>query len=648
MPSHDEIRARLLAELATNTIWALRPEAIAIVYDIAAGQLSIAEARQQLALPDDEDDGDVDERGDGSVAVIPLQGLITPKGSWLDLLFGGGGGLQGFRAALRAAVNDPAIASIVLDVDSPGGYHTLVPETAADVLAARAVKPVTAIANAMAASAAYYIASQADELVVTPSGVVGSIGVYSTHEDHSRLAERIGIKVTLISAGPFKTERTSHAPLGDEARADMQAEVDTLYEEFVADIGRGRGTTIDDVRENFGQGRCMRATAALAAGVVDRVETFDDALERVLAGDVTPRAIAPAAAAPTARAGVARPRGGRAISAPPMRFAAFAGELQAAASVPAAAGAAGQGIAWVTGNAAVFGSRSSFGEVFVPGAFADSVTDTTNPLPMVDMHRQAIGSWSQRDEDIGRLQLAGAISDTQAGRDVRTLLRDGAMNGLSVGYWPHQTYLAGPGETVRYDTPYGAWSCTQERWTLYVRRADLVEASIVYVPADPEARVTNIGSMSAEQLGTALPGLRAGAPWEDVAYSMARLMGAPGAGLHGLAAEERHQLYRQLHARYGEHGQTAPLFSPAPDYRTTNFHAGEPALYQDRSLGKRCADVVAAIGGSTGRPLSDGTRTRAIAARDALQLLLVEQHEDTDDLAALAAQLGTALATLQS
>ncbi len=653
MPETD-LRGRLLAECA-NHIWALRPEAIAVVRSCAAGALTTAQALEQLGLQSVERDEPV---AHDPIKLIRLHGLITPKGSFLDILFGGGGGLQAFRASLQEAVDDSSIDTILIDVDSPGGYHTLVPEAAAAVIAARRVKPVVAIANTMAASAAYYIASQADELVVTPSGVVGSIGVYSTHEDWSRFEDRLGVKTTLISAGPFKTEGNMFEPLGDDARANMQAEVDTLYEEFLEAVAAGRGTSIDDVREHYGQGRCLRADAAVVAGVVDSVETIDELIDRLNAGDVTRRNAAAKPPTSSARppAPPARPAEVHARSAA-IRHAVFTAALATAPHSTAGANAAApmtaaQGIAWVTGSASVFGSRNTFGECFVPGAYGEAVEDTANPLPMVDMHRQAIGSWSDRTEDLVKLALGGAISDTQAGRDTATLLSDGALNGLSVGYLPTDVHLAAPHETVTFDTPYGPWSCTHDRWTLYVIRAQLAEVSIVYAPSDGEARVTSIGAMSAEQLGTALPGLRADASWEDVAWSMCRLMGAPGAGLAGLAPEERQALHGQLRDRYLEHGHAAPVFAAEPDYRSTTFHAGEPALYQDRSLGKRCADVVAATGGSTGRPLSDGTRTRAIEARDALARLLDPEQPPEDpqelDTAAVVAELERALTSLES
>src|SRR5690349_10913255 len=153
----------------------------------------------------------------GDLAVIPLRGLITPRGSFLSLLFGGGGGLEAFRGALREALANDDVEGILLDVDSPGGSTDLVTETAAEIRAAREKKPITAIANTDAGSAAYALASQATELVVTPSGEVGSIGVFMLHWDESGFNERIGINLTYIYEGRYKIEGNPDEPLSEEA-----------------------------------------------------------------------------------------------------------------------------------------------------------------------------------------------------------------------------------------------------------------------------------------------------------------------------------------------------------------------------------------------------------------------------------------------
>jgi signal peptide peptidase SppA len=241
-------------------------------------------------------------RAGGAVAVIPLTGVLTPRYSFLSYLFGGGGGLVDFREAFREALNSPDVGAIVLDVDSPGGLIDLVPETAAEIRDARGTKPIVAVANTMAASGAYWIAAQADELVVTPSGSVGSVGVYMVHEDWSGWNEQQGIQPTYISAGRFKTEGNPDEPLSDEARADWQQEVDDLYAMFVADIAAGRNVTADVVQAQYGEGRTLIADRALAAGMVDRIDTIETVIGALLAPGSTGTA-----AARAGRASIVRP-----------------------------------------------------------------------------------------------------------------------------------------------------------------------------------------------------------------------------------------------------------------------------------------------------------------------------------------------------
>jgi ClpP class serine protease len=134
----------------------------------------------------------------------------------------------------------------------------------------------------MAASAAYWLATQVDELVVTPSGSVGSVGVFAAHEDVSKAEELAGVKVTLISAGPHKTEGNEHEPLSDDARQSIQDFVNAYYAMFTTDVAKGRGTTRALVEANFGGGREVLAADALKAGMVDRVDTLENTVRRLL------------------------------------------------------------------------------------------------------------------------------------------------------------------------------------------------------------------------------------------------------------------------------------------------------------------------------------------------------------------------------
>lgn len=225
----------------------------------------------------------------GALAVIPLMGVMALRASLLDDISAPPpASSEAIGRMVDAAAADPEVKAILLHVDSPGGSVSGTPELAAKVRAAREVKPVIAQVNAFAASGAYWIASQATEVVVTPSGDVGSIGVYILHEDISQALEDVGFKETFIFAGKYKVEGNPFEPLGDEAREHLQDRVNEAYSMFVRDVAAGRGVSVDAVRKDFGQGRLVSAQAAVAAGMADRVATLDETIARY-AGEEPPR-----------------------------------------------------------------------------------------------------------------------------------------------------------------------------------------------------------------------------------------------------------------------------------------------------------------------------------------------------------------------
>jgi signal peptide peptidase SppA len=216
-----------------------------------------------------------------SIAVIPVTGVIEHHSDWMMEMFGGTS-VDGLRDMLRGAMADPDVRAIVLDIDSPGGTVAGVPELADEIRAMRGGdKPIVAVANAFAASAAYWLGAQADELVVAPSAQVGSIGVYAMHQDISGMLAQDGIDVTLVSAGPHKVEGNMFEPLTDEARADLQSRVDESYGMFVEAVAAGRRVPTAQVKADFGGGRMVTAKAAVKAGMADRVGTLDDTLVRL-------------------------------------------------------------------------------------------------------------------------------------------------------------------------------------------------------------------------------------------------------------------------------------------------------------------------------------------------------------------------------
>lgn len=285
--------SELVIALAETKVWAMRPELVAGLSRVDR-HLSTPRALHTWA-------GMFDSRGEarssdgngrppttgGGVAVVGLHGVITPRPSLLMALFGGGsGGLSEFTSDLVQAAANPEARSIVLDIDSPGGLVDQVPETAALIRQVRehSGKPIVAVANTQACSAAYWLASQANEVAVTPSGDLGSIGVYSLHRDLSEAFAQAGVKHTLIHAGKYKIEGNPYEPLDPDALAAEQAIVDDYYGMFIDDVATGRGVDREDVASGYGEGRSLTAKRAVKAGLADRTATLGDTINRLSTG----------------------------------------------------------------------------------------------------------------------------------------------------------------------------------------------------------------------------------------------------------------------------------------------------------------------------------------------------------------------------
>jgi signal peptide peptidase SppA len=225
----------------------------------------------------------VPTNGGGSIAVLPLYGVMAQRLSMMQEM-SGGTSTDKFLAAFREQANNSQVKAIVLDIDSPGGSVYGTDELASEVYKAREQKPIVAVANSLMASAAYYFGSQADELIVTPGGEVGSIGVLGVHYDFSAMAEMEGVKPTLIKAGKYKAEGHPDFPLSDDARDHFQQDVDRYYGMFVRAVARGRGVSVQTVRDGFGEGRVVGAQEAVRLGMADRIATLDETVQRLASG----------------------------------------------------------------------------------------------------------------------------------------------------------------------------------------------------------------------------------------------------------------------------------------------------------------------------------------------------------------------------
>lgn len=204
------------------------------------------------------------------IAVIEIAGTLVHRGAWI----GQSSGLtsyEGIAAQLQAALADPGVRGIALDVDSFGGEVAGAFDLADRIRAARAQKPVHAFVAEHALSAGYALASQADRIILPRTGAVGSIGVVALHTDMSGALDQKGIAVTLIHAGARKVDANPWQPLPAGVRDQMQAELENLRVLFARTVADGRGDRIDVARALGTEAAVIRGEAAVFAGLADEV-----------------------------------------------------------------------------------------------------------------------------------------------------------------------------------------------------------------------------------------------------------------------------------------------------------------------------------------------------------------------------------------
>lgn len=209
------------------------------------------------------------------VAVIPVRDTLVHR---LGLHpHCGMTGYDGIALKIDRAVSDGAVKGIMLDIDSPGGEVSGVLELGETIRAAREKKPVWAVADEKAYSAAYWIGSQADRLIVPKTGGVGSIGVITMHADLSKRLDESGVKVTIIAAGSHKADGNPFEPLPEDVRDRVAADVEATRQLFAEEIVKGRsGLSVEDVLATEAQ--CYSAEEAVEIGLADAVQSSKSAM----------------------------------------------------------------------------------------------------------------------------------------------------------------------------------------------------------------------------------------------------------------------------------------------------------------------------------------------------------------------------------
>lgn len=220
------------------------------------------------------------------IATIPVIGLMTKGASKF------GTSTLDVRRALNQAVNDPKVKAIMLHMDTPGGSFAGLDELAADIRTAAGFKPLHAHADDLIASAGMYAGSQASRLTINRAGEAGSIGTYAVLEDSSGAAEIQGIKVHLFSTGEMKGMGAPGVPITEPQIARMQQMVDNAQQFFNKAIMDGRGLDKQQVAELVADGGVYFAAEAKKRGLVDAVESYSEALDK-LASKISKRSATP-------------------------------------------------------------------------------------------------------------------------------------------------------------------------------------------------------------------------------------------------------------------------------------------------------------------------------------------------------------------
>lgn len=231
------------------------------------------------------------------IAIVPVCGVLAQRFDWLAALCGWTT-YEGLTEVFDAMLNDYRVKGILLDVESPGGEVSGMLDCADVILAARDLKPVWAVANSYAASAAYALAGSAEQLFIPRLGQVGSIGAVAVHIDQSVADQADGLKYTAVYSGARKIDGWDHAPLDPTARDQLQAHVDHARDLFTQLVGsQGRISASDALATEAAQ---YSDQAAVDAGLADAIGTFDDALSQLteLAAGRPRNSVTTAAASP--------------------------------------------------------------------------------------------------------------------------------------------------------------------------------------------------------------------------------------------------------------------------------------------------------------------------------------------------------------
>jgi protease-4 len=222
------------------------------------------------------------ERGFGvggdRVGLITISGIISSGDESISLFGASAPGEIALSKQLRDAAKEESVKAVLLRVDSPGGAAAASQAIYKEVLRLREKKPVVVSMGDVAASGGYYISSAADWIVASPATMTGSIGVITETINYEGLAKRFGVQDQTFTSGPYKDTMNPMRPMRPDERTLLKAMIDDVYQQFVADVAKGRKMKPEAVRK-LADGRAYTGSQAKKVGLVDELGNFRDALD---------------------------------------------------------------------------------------------------------------------------------------------------------------------------------------------------------------------------------------------------------------------------------------------------------------------------------------------------------------------------------
>lgn len=221
------------------------------------------------------------DRAEGPVRVIPVDGVLSVGGhnEWWGVGYGW------VKRQIQAALDDPTVKAILLDIDSPGGTVNGCQELGDFVASAAKQKPMAAFTTGMMASAAYWVGSATGRVLCTETADVGSIGVVCTRYDFTGANAAWGVKVHVLTSGKYKSLFNSNVPMSEEEREILQARAEATHEVFRRSVREAMG--LESPAEEWGDAQLFLGAEALNVGLASAVVSGLDEAVTMLESEVT-------------------------------------------------------------------------------------------------------------------------------------------------------------------------------------------------------------------------------------------------------------------------------------------------------------------------------------------------------------------------